>query len=244
MRFSRFILVVFVITLGIGKASVAQAQFGGILDSIKKVLGLKEELSAQKVSEGLKEALRVSTSNAIKAVSETGGYYQNPAIKIPLPDEIKKIENILRTAGLGQYMDTFDKVMNRAAEKAAPQAQDIFLDSITQMSFTDARKILEGRDNEATIYFRENTYNRLYDVFKPIVHSTMSQVGVIREYQELNSRLRDIPFVEELKFDLDDYVTRGSLEGLFYMVASEEKKIRQDPAARVSDLLKEVFDKK
>ncbi len=151
------------------------------------------------------------------------------------------MEKLLRTAGYGPQVDAFDLSMNRAAEQAATEAKPIFWDAIKQMTFDDARRILDGKDNEATLYFRDKTENRLKEIFKPIVHKTMSRVGVTRRYQELDGAVRSIPFAGNLSFDLDQYVTDGALDGLFLMLAEEERKIRQDPAARVTDLLKEVF---
>jgi hypothetical protein len=134
--------------------------------------------------------------------------------------------------------------MNQAAEKAAPEAKSIFWDSIKQMSITDARKILDGPENGATLYFKEKTYGSLSEIFKPIVHSSMSEVGVTEKYQELDGKMASIALVGSMRFDLDKYVNDKALDGLFIMLAEEEKKIRQDPAARVTDLLKEVFGNK
>jgi hypothetical protein len=131
--------------------------------------------------------------------------------------------------------------MNRAAEQAAPEAKALFIDTIKQMSFDDARNILNGSDNAATLYFKDKTWDRLYDKFKPMVNSTMSKVGVTRYYQDLDKKVRSIPFADSMSLDLDKYVTDGTLEGLFYMVEQQEREIRQNPAARVTDLLKEVF---
>jgi hypothetical protein len=138
-------------------------------------------------------------------------------------------------------VDAFELSMNRAAEKAVPGAKTIFWDAIKEMNFTDARNILEGRENEATLYFKEKTYEPLYKMFKPTVNETMGQVGVTRQYQVLEKKVKTIPFTEGLTVDLDDYVTKGALDGLFLMLAEEEKKIRKDPMARVTPLLKEVF---
>jgi hypothetical protein len=146
--------------------------------------------------------------------------------------------------GYGPKVDEFELSMNRAAEKAAPKAKALFFDAIKQMTFSDARKILQGQDNEATLYFKDKTSNRLHEIFKPIVRRVMSEVGVTRTYQELDAKVRSIPFTDRLSFDLDNYVTNKALDGLFLMVAEEERKIREDPTARVTDLLKEVFGSK
>jgi len=187
------------------------------------------------------EALQIGTGNAVLNVSQVDGYYKNPQIRIPLPENVQKVEKILRTVGYGPKVDAFALSMNRAAERAAPEAKSLFLDSIRQMTFSDAKKILQGRDNEATLFFEDKTRGRLHELFRPMVHTAMSEVGVTRWYQELDAKVRSIPFAERMSFDLDTYVTDKALDGLFHMVAEEERKIRQDPAARVTDLLKEVF---
>ena len=223
----------------------ALAQLDDIFKSVKEAIGLGDELSESRIIEGLKEALEIGTGNAVNLVSILDGYYKNPRIRIPLPDSLKKVEKVLRTVGYGSKVDAFELSMNRAAEQAAPEAKALFIDTIKQMSFADARKILNGRENEATLYFKDKTWNRLGERFKPLVHSAMSKVGVTQSYQELEKKVSSIPFADKIVgFDLDHYVTDKALDGLFYMLEQEERKIRQDPAARVTDLLKEVFGSK
>ncbi len=215
-------------------------QFEDILKGAREVLGTGG-LSEDEIIRGLKEALEVGTSNAVEKVSKLNGYYQNPEIKIPLPQPVKKVEKLMRVAGYGAEMEAFELSMNRAAERAAPQAKGIFWDAIKKMSFSDAKKILQGRENEATLYFKERTFPHLSEMGKPVVHKAMSEVGVTRTYQDLDEKARAVPLVGGFSFDLDRYVTDKALEGLFLMIAQEEKRIRQDPAARVTDLLKKVF---
>jgi hypothetical protein len=143
--------------------------------------------------------------------------------------------------GYGKQIDEFELSMNRAAEHAAPEAKRLFVDPIKKMSISDAQKILKGKDDEATLYFKEKTWNQLQEIFKPIVHKSMSQVGTTQSYQALEEKVHTVPFTDKLNLDLDKYVTGKGLDGLFLMLAEEEKKIRQDPAARVTDLLKKVF---
>jgi hypothetical protein len=131
--------------------------------------------------------------------------------------------------------------MNRAAEEAAPKAKDIFLDAVKEMSFEDARNILNGPENAATRYLEEKTGPALGEAFKPLVSRSMSQVGVTRAYQELEAKAKAVPFASMVDVDLDNYVTQNALDGLFYMLGQEEAKIRQNPAARVTDLLQTVF---
>lgn len=198
-------------------------------------------LSNDEITAGLKEALQVGTEKAVGLVSQPDGYYQNQAIKIPLPESVQKVEKLLRTAGYGEKVDAFELSMNRAAERAAPEAKSIFWDAISDMKFDDAQKILNGRDNEATLYFQDKTSARLQEVFKPIVKDAMGEVGVTRSYQDINEKITSLPFGKSASFDLDQYVTDGALKGLFKMLAEQERQIRTQPAARVTDLLQKVF---
>jgi hypothetical protein len=241
MKIFRKIIIGLLFAMFLGQTPQALAQLGDILKGFKKTIGLDRELSENKVIEGLKEALEIGTGNAVGLVSQLNGYYKNPKIKIPLPDSVQKVEKILRKVGFGSKVDDFEMSMNRAAEQAAPEAKALFIDTIKQMSFDDARNILNGSDNAATLYFKDKTWDRLFDKFKPIVNLTMSKVGVTRYYQDLDKKVRSIPFADSMSFDLDKYVTDGTLEGLFYMVEQQEREIRQNPAARVTELLKEVF---
>lgn len=240
----RIFTILVLTALGVFQSAPSRAGFGDFLQGIKKAVEGDGGLSESKMIDGLKEALQVGTGNAVETVSKIGGYYENPQIKIPLPDAIQKVEKLVRAAGYGAQVDAFEISMNRAAEQAAPKAKGVFWDAIREMNISDARKILQGRDNEATLYFKDKTYGQLSEIFKPIVHDTMSQVGVTRRYQELNDKIRSVPFASSIAtFNLDQYVNDGALEGLFFMLAEEERKIRNDPASRVTDLLKEVFGK-
>ncbi|MFQ5792898.1 MAG: DUF4197 domain-containing protein, partial [Acidobacteriota bacterium] len=170
-----------------------------------------------------------------------GGYFRNQAIKILMPEQLQTLEQGLRVVGYGPQVDEFVLSMNRAAERAAPAAKRIFWDAIGEMTFDDARKILDGGDTAATDYFKAKTSDELAAAFRPVVDQTMNEVGVTRQYKELVGRYEAIPFVKRVTFDVDEYVVTKALDGLFYVVGEEERKIRTDPAARVTDLLKEVF---
>jgi len=217
------------------------AGFQDIVKSAQKAFTASDSLSESEIIEGLKQALEIGSADAVELVSQKGGYYGNPAIKIPLPESVQKVEKLLRSTGFGPKVDAFELSMNQAAEKAAPEAKSIFWDAIKKMEITDAKKILNGRDDEATLFFKDKTNEQLQQIFKPIVKDSMAEVGVTRSYQELNDKMKSIPFADSMSFDLDQYVTDGSLDGLFKMLAEEEKKIRTEPAARVTDLLKKVF---
>ena len=240
MKCQRVLAVCLLIGLMTVRPYAACADFSDIFKSIEKIIK-GSELSESRIIQGLKEALEIGTGNAVAVVSRINGYYKNPQIRIPLPEKVQQVEKILRAVGFGSKVDAFELSMNRAAERAAPEAKSLFIDAIKKMTFSDARKILQGQDNEATLYFEGKTRDRLYELFKPLVHGAMSEVGVTRYYQDLDAKVRTIPFAERISFDLDDYVTNKGLDGLFFMLAEEERKIREDPAARVTDLLREVF---
>lgn len=216
------------------------AGLGSILDSVKKAVS-GSGVGSDEIAQGLKEALRIGTGNAVNSVSALDGYLGNPDIKILLPESVQKVEKFLKLAGYGDELEAFEVSMNRAAEAAAPQAKELFWDAVKEMQFEDAKKILNGRENEATLFFKDKTYSRLQEIFKPVIGESMGEVGVTRQFQDLNNRLASIPMADEIAFDLDQYVTDRGLDGLFHMLAIEEKKIREDPAARVTDLLKKVF---
>lgn len=216
--------------------------FGQIGD-ILKTLGRdkKDGMSDDTVVSGLKEALQVGTQNTVNLTGAVDGYFRNEAIKILLPDKLRTLEKGLRATGYGSAVDDLVLSMNRAAEKAAPEARDIFWTAIKEMSFDDARGILTGGDTAATEFFRQKTGERLHEAFAPIVSETMNEVGVTRQYKELTGRFEAMPFMKAEAFDLDKYVIEKALDGLFHVLGEEEKKIRHNPAARVTELLQKVF---
>lgn len=200
-------------------------------------------LTEEKIAQGLKEALRIGSQDAINVVSRTDGFFGNELIKILLPPEVQKVESTLRTVGLGNYVDEFALSLNRAAEKASGEAFSIFVDAITQMTIGDAINILNGPNDAATQYFKEKTSLKLENMFKPIVNDALNSVGATKTYNDLTSKVQSVPFVNIEMTDLGSYVTGKALNGLFLMIANEEEKIRTDPAARVTQLLRDVFGK-
>ncbi len=238
-----FVRIFVVVTVILLSAFPASAQ----LDRLFKSLGGGEKgsgLSDVKIGSGLKEALKIGAENAVNFTGKKDGFFLNQAIKILMPEKLRTFEKGLRAVGYGSEVDEFVLSMNRSAEKAAPFAKQIFWDAIGEMTFEDVRKILSGNDTAATDYCRGKTTNRLTDVFKPIVSNAMNEVGVTRQYKELVGRYENIPFVKKESFDLDQYVVTKALDGLFHMVGEEEMKIRKNPTARTTDLLKEVFGSK
>ena len=238
MRPKHWVVLPLALTVLLLPAYSVSAGWDSVLDTVKQAMGGP---GGDEIAKGLKEALRIGSGNAVSSVSAVDGYLGNPEIKIPLPEPVEKVEKALRMVGYGDELDAFEVSMNRAAEAAAPQAKELFWDAVAQMQIEDAKKILNGRENEATLYFKDKTYSRLQELFKPVVGESMGTVGVTRQFQDLNKQVAQLPFADRLAFDLDQYVTDKGLDGLFHMLALEEKKIREDPAARVTDLLKKVF---
>ena len=224
---------------------VSTAPDSAQLEQVFKKLGLgkRNELSDEKITSGLKEALRVGTDNAVRSTGRPDGYFGNEAIKVLMPEKLRTLEKGLRAIGYGPDVDEFVLSMNRAAERAAPHAKAIFWDAILELSFEDARQIFSGGDTAATDYFRVKTTDKLVGAFTPVVEEAMDEVGVTRQYNQLVGRARAIPFLKSEFLDINEYVVSKALDGLFYVLAEEERKIRKDPAARITELLKEVFGK-
>jgi RNA binding exosome subunit len=223
----------------------ATTAYAGLLDDVMKTLGSPSRGGPDDstIISGLKEALSIGTDNAVKNVSQVDGYFGNQAIKILMPEKIQKVADILKNIGYQKQVDDFVFSMNRAAEKAALQATSIFVGAIKEMTFEDARKILNGGDTAATDFFKSKTHDKIYSAFKPIISSSVDEVGVTHSYKEMMGKYETLPFMSTTSIDLDHYVTTKAMDGLFYMVGQEEKKIRTNPAARVTDLLKTVFGK-
>lgn len=226
---------------GEGQAAPMSEPFGQILKGLG--LGQQGGLSEAKIASGLKEALQIGTANAVSLTGRPDGYFRNQAIKILMPEQLQTMEKMLRMVGYGPQVDEFVLSMNRAAERAAPFAKQIFWDAIREMSFDDARKILASSDTAATEYFKAKTTDKLVAAFRPVVEQAMNEVGVTRQYKELVGRFQIIPLIKSETVDIDQYVVTKSLDGLFHVLGEEERKIRTNPTARVTDLLKEVFTK-
>jgi len=199
-------------------------------------------LDINTVISGLKEALEIGSRAAIENVSQADGYFANELIRIPLPSELQQVGDLMRQFGLASQADLFEKSMNQAAESAAPQATTIIVDAISNMSIEDANNILNGADDAATQYFKEHTSQQLSELFEPTVKESLNQVGTTKYYNDLVDQVASLPLVgENINLDLPSYVTEQALDGLFTMIALEEKKIRDNPAARTTELLQKVF---
>jgi len=233
---------------GMQATGLALAQLPSLDSLMKTVPGLPSTAGAGSGADktdiaGIKEALALGTESAVNSLSKSNGYFGNQAVKILMPSSIQKVADVARMAGYQKQVDEFVLSMNRAAEAAVPLASKYFGDAIREMSVDDVRGILSGGDTAATEFFKRKSQDKLYAEFKPVVSTKVNEVGATRAYKDMMGQYQSVPFMKQESLDLDDYVTRKGLDGLFYMVGQEEKNIRTNPAARTTDLLKTVFGK-
>ena len=219
--------------------SVMNAQF---LKNAKKLLGSDPaSFTEQEAAQGIREALVNGTGKSVDLVSLVDGYFGNAEIKIPFPEDARVVESTLRSMGMGKQVDDAILSINRAAEDAAREAKPIFVDAIKAMSIQDAIGIVKGEDNAATEFLRKSTTTELNKKFQPVISKSLDRVQATRYWADVINTYNRIPFVQKVNPDLTAYVTGLAIDGLFIMIAKEEKKIRKDPLARTSDILKKVF---
>jgi hypothetical protein len=222
-------------------AYAATAQFESLKKAAKTLSGGGANLSSAEIAEGLKEALTNGVSKGSDIVSQVDGYFKNPEIKIPFPPDAKKAEVKLRQMGMGAEVDKFILTVNRAAEDAANEAKPIFITAIKEMTIQDAAGILKGQPDAATQYLKRTTTTPLKGKFMPVVQNSLNKMEATKYYASLINTYNKIPLVEKMNPNLDEYATDKAIEGLFVMIAKEEKNIRSNPGARTSALLKKVF---
>ncbi|PWT82762.1 MAG: DUF4197 domain-containing protein [Acidobacteria bacterium] len=240
----KWILVVSIGTVLVSVQCAAQSTLEQIWQKARTTRAGSTRLSNDKIVAGLKEALTVSTRNAVASTGRPDGFLKNEAIKILVPDRLRSVAQGMRLVGMGGQVDALEIGMNRAAEQAAPAAKQIFINAIKQMTFADARQILSSNDTAATDYFKQQSSDQLREAFAPLVHQAMENVGVIRRYNQIMNNPMAVRVARAENFNLDDYVVGKTTDGLFYVMAEEERKIRKDPMAQTTALLKEVFGKK
>lgn len=236
--------VLFSIIIILGTSFIADAQVWKDLkkaaeDVIEETDNTK--LSEQEVAKALKEALTIGIKKGVDRVSKVDGYFKDPEIKIPMPDQAKQVEEKLRMLGQDKMVDEAIESMNRAAEDAASEAKDIFITAVKEITLQDVMNILNGEDNAATDYLEEHTRGQLVEKFKPIIKVSLEKVGATKHWNAVFTYYNKLPFVKDVNPDLEEYVTNKAIDGLFIQIAKEEKEIRKNPAARVTDLLKKVF---
>ncbi len=211
------------------------------LSDLTGILTGSGALDEATVRDGLRQALTIGTEHATGQLAAPGGFGSNEALRLVLPDELDPLVDTARGIGLGSWVDSLEDGMNRAAEAAAAEALPVFEDAIREMTIADAFEILRGPDDAATLYFREKTAGPLEARFAPVVTAAMKEVGLYAQYQKLLDRYALVPFSKPMPPSLESYVTQKTLDGLFSVLADEEARIREDPAARTTELLQKVF---
>ena len=236
----KILLLIFIISSASCKS---QINVNNVLNTVNNAVNgnLGNGLSNADITAGLKEALNVGTKNASSQVSKADGFYKNNLIRIPFPKDARDMKTTLERMGMKKQVAAFEKQLNRAAEDAAKKAAPIFMAAVTSMTINDGLTILKGKDDEATHYLRKATTAQLVKEFRPIIAASMKKVNVTKYWNPLFSTYNKVPLVKKVNPNLDDFVTEKAIEGLFIMVAGEELKIRKDPEARISEILKKVF---
>ncbi len=236
--FTRIFILAFIICL---TTNSADAQF---LDKAKKFAKEKTGASGFTESEAgsaIKEALNNGVKKGVSLLSKENGYFGNPKIKIPFPEEAKNVETKLRSMGMGDKIDEVVLSLNRAAEDAASEATDIFIGAIKEMTMKDAVNIVKGEDDAATAYLKNHTTDELTADFKPIIKASLDKVNATKYWKDVTTIYNKLPFVKKVDSDLSQYATEKAIEGVFVKIAEEEKDIRDNPSARTTALLKKVF---
>jgi hypothetical protein len=200
-----------------------------------------DDLSNKDAGGGLKQALTQGAGKAVASLGRADGFLGNPKVKIPLPDSLKQVESMMRTFGLGKHADELITTMNRAAEAAVPEAKALLVNSVKQMSVQDAKGILAGGDDAATQYFKRTTSGPLTEKFRPIVKKAMQKVKLAEKYDQFAGKAAKFGLLKESDAHLDGYVTQKALDGLYLMIAEEEKAIRKDPVSAAGSLARKVF---
>ena len=228
-----------------GGAGSFRAGLSTLLESGSLREGLSNApLTEQDVAKGLLQALRSGIRDSTERASRTNGYLNHPDLRIPVPPSVQGVTSRLRDIGLGRMVDDFEAALNHAAEDAAKTAQPIFLEALRSLTITDAWAILQGEDDAATAYLRRETGDELRAAFSPKVAASLERVGCTRLSKDLLARYNRIPLVEKIEFDLTRYTTTRAVDGLFFLVAEEEKNIRENPVARTTELMRRVFGRK
>lgn len=220
--------------------SITNAQLKDLIKQITPKT-TKSATTGLDISAGLKEALNKGITKQVSKLTATDGFYKNNAVKILMPDELQKVDKALRAMGMSNLADEGIKSLNRAAEDAVKEATPIFVNSIKTMSIADAKTILMGKDTAATNYLQKSTSSALYTKFSPVVQQSIGKVGADKVWTSIITKYNKLPLVSKVNPDITDYVTKKAMDGVFKMIAVEEKSIRGNLSSRTSDLLKQVF---
>ena len=226
------------LALVFNSGTVSAGWLSKVKDSFSKP---DQDISTEQVGSGLKEALRVGTDTVVGNLGQAGGFDLDPQIHIPLPNQLDKVQKILGSLGMDSMLVDLETRLNEAAEIATPKAKQLFIDAINDMTLEDVMAIYKGPDDAATQYFRSKMSVPLALEMKPVVDSSLEDVGALQLYDGVMQQYDEVPFAPKVNLDMSDYVVEKGLDGIFYYLAKEEAAIRSDPAKRTTDLLKSVF---
>ncbi|MCA1785095.1 MAG: DUF4197 domain-containing protein [Desulfobacteraceae bacterium] len=248
MKIARFCCI-FLLILGFGMPAEASNSWLEKGTNTLKSLGMGEKeagaaqtsLSMADITAGLKQALTIGSENVVQQLGQADGFYKDKKVHIPLPEKLARVKNALDKVGMSSFTDDLELKLNRAAEKAAPRARDLFVNAISEMTFDDARAILNGPEDAATQYFKKNMSPDLADAMAPVVDNSLSEVGAVQSYDRMMGQYATLPFVPDVKADLTDHVVQKGMDGIFFYMAKEEAAIRSDPVKQTTDLLKKLF---
>ncbi|NOX43405.1 MAG: DUF4197 domain-containing protein [Gammaproteobacteria bacterium] len=243
-KFIALMLVVF--SFSTSQANAADSWWDSIVDKFKTPGENKvsKELNIDEIDGAFKGALRIASENVVKKLGSADGFNNDAAVHIPLPKELNTVKKALAKIGMSDMVDDLELKLNRAAEAATPKAKELFLQSITEMTFEDVNSIYKGPEDSATKYFQEKMSTPLNDAMHPIVKDSLSKVGAIQAFDKVMGRYQALPFVPDVKTSLAEHVVQKGMDGIFYYIAKEESAIRNDPAKQTTDLLKKVFGAK
>ena len=234
-----------------GAQSIEQQLKDRLLGTSSNINNNNANLNERDASGGIKEALAQGVDRAVRQLGKPDGFFRDQAVKILVPENIRRLADLARQLGAGKKVDAFELSMNRAAEKAVPAAANILADSVRQMTLQDAIGLVRGGETSATDFFRRTSEQKMYDAFLPIVEKQTATVGVTQKYKDFSKKAGGNALAGALlggqggasSADLDDYVTRETIDGLFHVIAEQEKQIRNNPASRTTDLLRRVFSR-
>ena len=242
MNYKLIVSLFVVLSLTVGQANAENWWDKG--KEFLKSLDDKEQTNDPNINEinkAFKDALRIGSENVVSKLGAVDGFNADPAIHIPLPKKLKSVKKVLSKIGVRKEVKDLELKLNRAAEAATPLAKELFLQSITQMTFSDIKGIYEGPDDSATQFFKKKMSPSLSKKMKPIIESSLSKVGAIKAYDKVMGEYKKLPFVPNVKLDLTKHVIQRGMNGIFYYLAKEEAAIRKDPVRQTTDLLKKVF---
>ena len=241
MNYFKFNSLFFLLLLFYYNNSFAQIDLLKDFSKNTDVIFSKKNISKNEIYSGLNEALVISVKNSCNKASKAGGFLENNKIRIDFPKEIIRVKTSCNKIGLSHLVVKFEGKLNKTAEQISLYASEIILESVNDLKFTEAIAILNGPENALTKYLRDDSYNNLYNAFYPQTLRAISNTGIQKLFDNIIKKYNKIPLVKKVDFDLSNYITVKTIDGIFFLISEEEKKIRNNPKARTTELLQKIF---